>query len=404
MRSAIGNQGFEFPARRITVNLAPAWLRKAAPGFDLAIAAAILAASAQVEAEELSRWAVFGELSLSGELRGCRGALAVAEGARRAGCAGSSCRATVRSRRRWWRGSRSPGSRACAPSPRWSGRGGAGAPPAVRAAALQPSPEPDLADVRGQRAAAGARDRRGRRPQPAAEGPPGTGKTMLARRLPSILPPLDAAEALEVTGSTRSPGCCRRRRADRARRSARRTTPSRRRPGRRRLACRARARSRWRTTACCSWTSCRSSPRTCLEVLRQPLEDGRVAIVRGPARRGLPGRFMLVAAMNPCPCGFAATAAARVPVHRRRGRALPAPAVAARCWTGSTCTSAFRGRRRGAGGRAAGGRRPRSRERVVEARARQAHRLGGCQATCNGDMDPATLRDTMRPSAARATH
>src|SRR5206468_4111401 len=88
VRSAIGNQGFDFPARRITVNLAPAWLRKVGPGFDLAIATAILAASAQVDADELSRWAIFGELSLSGELRGCRGALAVAEGARRAGLRG----------------------------------------------------------------------------------------------------------------------------------------------------------------------------------------------------------------------------------------------------------------------------------------------------------------------------
>src|SRR5687768_2549266 len=88
VRAALLNSGFEFPMRRITANLAPAHLRKAGPGFDLALAAGVLAASGQVPAGELERWAVFGELSLGGELRGCRGTLAVAEGTRRAGLRG----------------------------------------------------------------------------------------------------------------------------------------------------------------------------------------------------------------------------------------------------------------------------------------------------------------------------
>ena len=85
VRAAILNSGFKFPDTRITANLAPAFLRKAGPGFDAALALAVLAATGQVPAEALSSYAVFGELSLSGELRDSPGALAVAEGARRAG-------------------------------------------------------------------------------------------------------------------------------------------------------------------------------------------------------------------------------------------------------------------------------------------------------------------------------
>src|SRR4051812_45343876 len=85
VRAAILNSGFEFPAKRITVNLAPASLRKEGPGFDLAIACGVLAAGAQLPIQELERFAVFGELALGGALRPCRGVLAVAEGAVGAG-------------------------------------------------------------------------------------------------------------------------------------------------------------------------------------------------------------------------------------------------------------------------------------------------------------------------------
>src|ERR1700728_582130 len=86
VRSAIFNSGFEFPQRRITANLAPAFMRKVGPGFDAALALAVLAASGQLPAEALASYAVFGELSLGGELRDSPGALAVAEGARQCGC------------------------------------------------------------------------------------------------------------------------------------------------------------------------------------------------------------------------------------------------------------------------------------------------------------------------------
>ena len=88
VHSAVRNSGFEFPNRRVTVNLAPAYLPKSGPGYDLATACGLLVASGQVPAERVDRWAVFGELSLGGELRPCGGALAVAEGARRHGLDG----------------------------------------------------------------------------------------------------------------------------------------------------------------------------------------------------------------------------------------------------------------------------------------------------------------------------
>ncbi|MFL5838111.1 MAG: magnesium chelatase domain-containing protein, partial [Solirubrobacteraceae bacterium] len=202
VRSAIANQGFEFPSRRITVNLAPAWLHKVGPGFDLAMAAAILAASGQIEAEELDRWAIFGELSLGGELRGCRGALAVAEGARRAGLRG-----LILPRERALEAAlvdaiEVAGVECLRDVAQVVGGGPAPSLPSVPRAPCSASelPEPDLADVRGHAgplraleiAAAGGHNL-------LMEGPPGTGKTMLARRLPSILPPLTRAEALEVT-------------------------------------------------------------------------------------------------------------------------------------------------------------------------------------------------------------
>jgi magnesium chelatase family protein len=202
IRAAILNSGFKFPDRRITANLAPAFLRKVGPGFDAAIALAVLAASRQVPAPALSAYAVFGELSLSGELRDSPGALAVAEGASRAwverlivprerargaalvdgltvaGVTGLGEAVDV------VKGSRPPDVPQAAPQPPAAG----------------PAFEPDLAEIRGHAApllaleiaAAGGHNL-------LLEGPPGTGKTMLARRLPSILPAMTRAEAIEVT-------------------------------------------------------------------------------------------------------------------------------------------------------------------------------------------------------------
>jgi magnesium chelatase family protein len=305
IRSAILNSGFKFPDGRITANLAPAFLRKAGPGFDAALALTVLAASGQVPRESLAGFAVFGELSLGGELRDSPGALAVAEGARRFGCARlivprSRAReaalvqdleivavATLRAAADVLAGG---------PAPRLPTGGVATRPAAARS---------DLADIRGQRvpllaleiAAAGGHNL-------LLEGAPGTGKTMLARRLPTILPPLTRAEAIEVT---------------RIHSVAREPTDG--------LISVRPFRAPHHTISPAGLTGGGSPPRPgeatmahngilfldelsefqrgSLDALRQPLEDGTVTIVRGQESLAFPTSFMLVAATNPCPCGYA---------------------------------------------------------------------------------------------------
>ena len=195
--AASASAQLEWPLKRITVNLAPAGLRKEGSGFDLSIALAVLAASRQIPADRLAEHAAVGELALDGRVRPVRGAFAVAEGARRAGlerilCAPeSACEAELG-------GVEAVPVRHLAEAVAYL-RGELRPPPAEPPdEAAEPDP-PDLADVRGQErarralelAAAGGHNL-------LLAGPPGTGKTMLGRRLPSILPPLEPREALEV--------------------------------------------------------------------------------------------------------------------------------------------------------------------------------------------------------------
>ncbi len=198
VRSGIVAAELAFPRGRVTVNLAPAGLRKEGSGYDLPIALALLAASGQIRQSELSRHAAVGELALDGRLRRVGGVLAVAEGARRLGLerllcppesAAEAALAGVRpvpvahlaDAVAYLRGELAP---AVVPEAE------AGEPPRV----------PDLADVRGQERARRALEiAAAGRQNLLFAGPPGTGKTMLARRLPGILPPLDDAAALEVT-------------------------------------------------------------------------------------------------------------------------------------------------------------------------------------------------------------
>jgi magnesium chelatase family protein len=301
VRSALRNSGFDYPDRRITVNLAPADVRKAGPGFDLAIAAAILAATGQLPGTVVDNYAMAGELALDGAIRSVPGALAMAEGARG-----------------------------------WALRGVAVAPQDASQAALvdgievmpvehltqlrelaegaidpalrvdpvaEPDREfPDLADLRGhpvlrrclEIAAAGAHSL-------LLIGPPGGGKTLALQRLPSLLPPLSPNEVIEVT---RIAGVCGENGSPRLRRPFRAPhhtvsgralvgggTPPR--PGEVTRAHR----------GVLFLDELGEFRRDALEALRVPLEQGAVTVTRTSGTVSLPCRFMLVAASNPCPCG-----------------------------------------------------------------------------------------------------
>jgi magnesium chelatase family protein len=303
VRAAIGNSGYRFPSRRITVNLAPAGLPKEGGRFDLAIALGILAAGGQIPAERLTGYEFLGELSLSGELRPVRGALPAAIQAARAGRTLVLPEANA-------------GEAALAGEDIARGAGHLAQVSAALAgrdeltAAMPPvrngtADVPDLSDVRGQHrakraleiAAAGGHSL-------LMLGPPGSGKTMLATRLPGILPPLTGGEALSaaavasVTGGGFDP-------AEWGRRPFR--APHHTASGVALVGGGAGPRPGEITLAHHGVLFLDELPefnRSVLEVLREPLESGRITISRAARQADFPACFQLVAAMNPCPCGY----------------------------------------------------------------------------------------------------
>ena len=304
VRAALLNSGFDFPNRRITINLAPADLPKESGRFDLPIALGILAASGQLRSDALAAYEFAGELSLSGELRPIRGALAMVLAAGPAGRtfvlpAASADEAALAATANIL----AAGSllEVCAHL------GGQRALPACRTTATVPgegSDYADLADIRGQ-----AQAKRALEVAAAGGhsilfvGPPGAGKSMLALRLPGLLPLLDPQAALEsaailsLAGQFRSQNYARRPfRAPHHTASAAAlvgggSVP---RPGEISLAHR----------GVLFLDEFPEFDRRVLEALREPLESGSVHISRAAHQAEFPARFQLVAAMNPCPCGF----------------------------------------------------------------------------------------------------
>lgn len=307
--AAIKNAGFELPPKRTTVNLAPADTIKTGTAFDLPIALALLAASGQLPASALRDLTVIGELGLDGTLRAVRGVLSIARAVKRARPGSTLVVPPANAHE-----ARLVSNLAVAAPASLSAlvqQLARGAPELLHgeraaAASLDDSPE-DLADVVGQSAA-----RRAIEIAAAGEhalvlvGPPGAGKTMLARRLPGILPPLTEAEALEVIAVHSVAGLLTPDRLVSARRPFRaphHTTSvagligggSMPRPGEVSLA----------HHGVLFIDEMLEAPRHVLDALRQPMEDRRVTIARAAQAVTWPAHFTLVGATNPCPCGRA---------------------------------------------------------------------------------------------------
>lgn len=311
VRAALQNARFEFPARRITVNLAPADLPKESGRFDLPIALGILAASGQMPADQLDAYEFAGELSLSGELRPIRGALAMTYAIHRSSISSSS-RAFILPAEN--AGEAALVSDACIYPARTLldvvAHFGAKDDQSrlqrhtARHEDRRPS-YPDLADVKGQ-----AMARRALEIAAAGShsllmiGPPGTGKSMLASRLPGILPPMTEEDALESAAvQSLTGGFSVERWRQRPYRAPHHTassaalvgggsTP---RPGEISLA----------HGGALFLDELPEFDRHVLEVLREPLESGHITISRAARQADFPARFQLIAAMNPCPCGYA---------------------------------------------------------------------------------------------------
>jgi magnesium chelatase family protein len=404
IRAALGHNGFSLPSHRIIVNLAPAEVRKQGASLDLPIAVAILTADGQMAPVRPTGTVLCGEIGLDGTLRPVRGVLSITMAARAAG-----------------RG------RIVVPTANAVEAGlvegieviGVASLAEIAAVAAEPNRarrvvtngnallgeegsrrgEPDLSEVRGQ-----AQARRALEVAAAGghnllfSGPPGSGKTMLARRLPGILPPMSLQEALEVTRIWSAAGLARSLVTRRPFRAPHHGISAaglvgggaRPQPGEVSLA----------SHGVLFLDELPEFRRDALEALRQPLEDGRVTVVRIRARATFPARFALVGSMNPCPCG-----------HRggRPGRCRCSPQEVRRYTAKLSGPMIDRFDlvvevppvdpekliRRGAGEPSAA-----VRERVVEARERQVRRFGTRGVACNARMGESDLQSHADPGAA----
>jgi magnesium chelatase family protein len=390
VRAAVTNCGFEFPLRRIVANLAPASLRKAGPGLDLAIAAALLIASGQLDLGGLPPLAMVGELALDGTVSAVPGVLAIAEAARERGL-----EAIVVPTENGPEAALADGIDVIA----LQSIGQLEALAAGEWTPERPQPMPlqvdgyrtaaDLADLRGQRhlryalevAAAGGHNL-------LMIGPPGAGKSLAASRLPSILPPLGTDEALEVA---RIASAC-----DRLGEPSAGGRPFRAphhtvspaglvgggnppRPGEATMA----HRGVLFLDELCEFR------RDALEALRAPLETGWVSVARAGSGRRLPCRFMLVAAANPCPCGRGEgdPECECAPLAARRYQSRLSGALADRIDLLATIRQPSAAEIGGPPGEPSAT----VRRRVAAARDRQERRLG--QGRCNAEMTPAEVRE-----------